>query len=408
MGTRMKCHSGCQSVWVFLVLCICVTAAAGQVTGFKTESVPLAINIEGKPVRSSIYLQYDTKPYGVTAEQFAAQKLDDREKFFFQGLRAIRTHDYANLNAIWQAPPANPKASVAMDVSTAKSYLDTFAVGYGKFEGLKILRRVEMNSGSLFLWGARATNGMFWPEGSIVTPSAKKLAFEPVTPSNTIANLIVDTAVAASIKPADFAPVADTHSKYRAVLGATAKTTPSAHPIALQFDGVPLNFSVFDAAQPPTDPVLAFYRDAYMKLKHRAFDDFVKMYAPESQRSVTKFTENLQLANAGTYLDSLTSSRYVKFLLNADPVYLVFYSNDKTDKWSFSSLHHDYVVRDLQTGTYKLANFAFTSSFDDLLNDQDLFDQQIFRRGAAPAVTQPNSSQKTNDQLHEDQGGHKK
>jgi hypothetical protein len=395
-------------MWIFLAFCICATAAAGQATGFKTESVPMAINIEGKPVRSSIYLQYDTKPYGMTLEQFAIQKLDDREKFFSQGLRAIRNRDYANLSVIWQAPPANSKASVAMNVSTAKSYLDTFAVGYGKFEGLKILHRVEMNSGSLFLWGAKATNGVFWPEGSIVIPSAKKLAFQPVTPSDTVANLIVDSAVAASIKPADFTPVADVHSKYRAVLGSTGRTTPSPHPIALQFDGVPLNFSVFDAAEPPANPVLAFYQDAYMKLKRRAFDDFVKTYAPESQRSAAKFAANLKLANASEYFDSLTSSRYVKFLLNADPVFLVFYSNDKSDKWSFNSLHHDYVVRDLQTGTYKLANFAFTSSFDDLLNDQDLFDQQIFRRGAVPAVTQPNSSQKPNDQLHEDQGGHKK
>src|SRR5262249_23807673 len=149
----------------------------------------------------------------------------------------------------------------------------------------------------------------------------------------------------------------------------------------LHFDGTLLNFNAFDTEGAAPTPLLAFYRDAFMAFKNRSFDEFVKTFTTESQSGVKRWVAGVEGTNAESYFKTVTTGRYVKFVLNADPVYLVFYTGDKTDKWIPGSLHYDYVVRDAKLGTYKLANFGFNSSFDDILRDQSMFNQQVFRLG---------------------------
>ncbi|HEV3317375.1 MAG TPA: hypothetical protein VG488_10415 [Candidatus Angelobacter sp.] len=367
--------------------------ALGQTGRFETVSLPLAINIEGRPVRSNLYLQVETKTYQMTLEQFGAQKLDAREKLFIKGVRAIRTRDYETLRSIWKSPAENPQASVSLPMSNdPKAYLEAYTNGYGNYQGLKVMSQMELGSNSLFLWGAKAKTGMFFPDGLIVQPSGANLALVPTTPSTPVANMIVDTMVAASADAAPYSPVKDTRLRYSLVLSMEGAGRPGQHPIALQFDGTLLNFNAFAADDAPPNQVLAFYREAFMAFKSRSFDDFLKKFTSESQPGVKTWLANVKTSNAESYFQTVSSGRYVKFLLNADPVYLVFYSGDKSDKWVPGSLHYDYVVRDAKSGTYKLANFGFTSSFDDILRDQGLFNQEVFRFGGAPTAQQSKKS----------------
>ena len=190
----------------------------------------------------------------------------------------------------------------------------------------------------------------------------------------------------------EYTPAKDLKVKFHSVLSLAGKQTPGAHPVAFVFDGTAMNFSVFDTAEAPPSPLLEFYRSAYLALKKRSFDDYVSKFTPESQRQVKTWTQNLSAANAADYFNALVQARYVKFVLDADPIFLVFYSGDKTDKWTAGSLHCEYVVRDPASKGYKLANFAFTSSLDDILGNPELFNQQSFRQTTAPAVAQPRGS----------------
>jgi hypothetical protein len=372
---------------------VVASLAQGQATGFQVEDIPVAISVEGRPVRSTLYLQVDKKSYQMTLEQFAAQKLDDRQRAFLQGLRAVRSHDYQGLKSIWQAPPDNPNASMGFDMKDPQTFVDTYSKGYGNYEGLRILSQIELGSESLFLWGAKATTtGTFWPDGAILRATGGKVVFTPVTPASPVANLIVDTLLASTVKPQEYTPAKDLKVKYRSVLFLAGKQNPGAHPVAFVFDGTAMNFSVFDTAEPSPTPLLEFYRSAYLALKKRSFVDYVSKFTPESQPQVKTWTQNLSAANATEYFNALVSSRYVKFVLNADPIFLVFYSGDKTDKWTAATLHCEYVVRDPGSNAYKLANFAFTSSLDDILRNPELFNEQSFRQTTAPAVAQPRGS----------------
>jgi len=392
LENRRNTRGTFQSWLIFCSLAV-ASLAQGQASGFQVENIPVAINVEGRPVRSALYLQFDKKSYQMTLEQFAAQRLDDRQRTFLQGVRAIRTRDYQGLKSIWQAPPDNPKASMGFDLKDPQILVDTYSKGYGNYEGLKILSQVELGSDSLFLWGAKATTtGTFWPDGAILRAEGRKVVFTPVTPASPVANLIVETLLASTIKPQEYAPAKDLKVKFRSVLSLAGKQNPGAHPVAFAFDGTAMNFSVFDTAEEPPSPVLEFYRSAYLAFKKRSFDDYVSKFTPESQPQVKTWTHNLSAANATEYFNVLVRARYVKFVLDADPIFLVFYSGDKTDKWTAAALHCEYVVRDPASKGYKLANFAFTSSLDDILGNPELFNQQAFRQTTAPAVAQPRGS----------------
>ena len=68
----------------------------------------------------------------------------------------------------------------------------------------------------------------------------------------------------------------------------------------------------------------------------------------------------------------------VKFVLNADPIFLVFRARGSGDKWMPQALRYSYVVR--EGGTYKITNFSSMNTLDDFLQNPALFDKNILKQ----------------------------
>src|SRR5262249_21085869 len=206
-----------------------------------------------------------------------------------------------------------------------------YSTAYGNFQDLKVLFRMELGPNSLFVWGAKVKTGMFFPDGLIVQASGTKLAVVPATPAAPVANLIVDTMLGAGTNTSSYPAPRDLHQRYKLVLPLDVAARPASHLTSLHFDGTLLNFNAFDTEGAAPTPLLAFYRDAFMAFKNRSFDEFVKTFTTESQSGVKRWVAGVEGTNAESYFKTVTTGRYVKFVLNADPVYLVFYTGDKTD-----------------------------------------------------------------------------
>ena len=68
----------------------------------------------------------------------------------------------------------------------------------------------------------------------------------------------------------------------------------------------------------------------------------------------------------------------VKFVLNADPIFLVFQAPGSGDNWMPQALSYSYVVR--EGGSYKIANFSSMNTLDDFLQNPALFDKNILKQ----------------------------
>ena len=68
----------------------------------------------------------------------------------------------------------------------------------------------------------------------------------------------------------------------------------------------------------------------------------------------------------------------VKFVLNADPIFLVFQAPGSGDNWTPPALSYSYVAR--EGGTYKIANFSSMNTLDDFLQNPAMFDKNILKQ----------------------------
>ena len=68
---------------------------------------------------------------------------------------------------------------------------------------------------------------------------------------------------------------------------------------------------------------------------------------------------------------------YVKFVLSADPLFLVFQAPTAGNDWTLQSLTYSYILH--EGGTYKIANFSYSTELDDFLQNPQFFDKQILK-----------------------------
>jgi hypothetical protein len=70
----------------------------------------------------------------------------------------------------------------------------------------------------------------------------------------------------------------------------------------------------------------------------------------------------------------VTRGGRIKYIVNADPVYLVFRTSMTPQEAGAGSLTYDYLYRDPATGKLAFANVGRLSFLDDVLRDPDIFD----------------------------------
>ena len=73
----------------------------------------------------------------------------------------------------------------------------------------------------------------------------------------------------------------------------------------------------------------------------------------------------------------------VKFVLNAEPIFLVFEAPTDGNDWTPENLTYSYILH--EGGGYKIANFSSITEIDDFLQDPHFFDKRVLK----PALVDP-------------------
>jgi hypothetical protein len=234
--------------------------------------------------------------------------------------------------------------------------------------------------------------------------------------------LLLNAMDAARTDPENYKPLPNINLRYQYPIPLEGANL-GAHPVFLVFDGSPLDFPLTDEQVEAPSPLLKFYRAATLANRNGMTDQFADSFTPKSSEKVKKW----QAAEAETkkrreaerkdqpvkpapngaepakpiatlHPDekalALLKPR-VKFVLNADPVYLVFQASGPGNDWKPAQLAYTYVVS--ESGSYKLANFGYGNTLDELLEDPALFDKRVLKPapakpGAPKAKVQPPSA----------------
>ncbi len=403
---RVRPKSGRAFRSVFLMLMLSSVVRAEDFT-LKTFRVPA--EVDGDEVPSGIFLQCKVKDYNLPLEKFAAlPNKDQRERLFLQTVNVLRSNDLSAFRKLWgPVRPASAstdpkeqkkKIETAMTPTTAEDDFAGYRANFEDFASMQVDSQILAGSRSIFMWYANAKTGPLETDFIVSTPTGgQPKVGAPDSESDPGDYLIIFTMQERKQDPGNFGPAIDPKLTYHYALPLEGKGQPGKEPVYLEFNGERVNFDVFDPSAPASDPVLDFYRSAYLTYKKKDLEGFEAMYTPKSAQKLKKSYAAMKKDVFDQYYSMTTAGRYVKFVIKADPIYLIFYSSHKGDDWRPGKLPYDYVVRDAKTGTFKLTNLFYEDFLDGVLKNPDLFDQSFFKPPLQQTTQKAlqNTSQKT-------------
>lgn len=141
-------------------------------------------------------------------------------------------------------------------------------------------------------------------------------------------------------------------------------------PVDLLFNGHVMRWDVFGPERPDL-PVAATYARAFKAFADKDMDGFAGFYTSHSREKFSSWIDEMEADEFAAYHDSVTEAREVRFILDADPVFVVFY-NDA------NRLGYDILIRD--GDDFRFTSFYIEGFVDDLLKDRNLFVEPVLAR----------------------------
>ena len=380
----------------FVGACLLVVAP-GIVLGqeFGGISVPIPVELDGQPTHCRLYLKLETKSYNLPFEKFAAGPMDNAQTMFATAVDAIRKDDAAKFASVWTSPDQMKRLS-QVTVTLADNSTDSWikvARSNFDFDKLTVVAEVLVGSETMFIWDAPTRAGIQRNAFYIGLDQKNQLRLSAVSSNSPVEPLILNAFVAARTDPAVYKPISNINVDYQYPIPLAGPGDAGAHPAFFEFDGAPMDFPIGDEKIKAPTPLLEFLRNAAFAIRSGKDKSFASDFTPRSRETIGQWlaaTEKREQAKQRSRASASPASNYetaglisammanVKFVLNADPIFLVFQARGSGDKWMPQALSYSYVLR--EGGTYKIANFSSMNTLDDFLQNPALFDKNILKQ----------------------------
>jgi hypothetical protein len=366
-----------QALGLSLALAAIATPAFGQ--EFSLVSVPLAVNIDGRPMRSGLYLKFEMKSYNIPFDQFAAGSLDKEQAMFVTAVQAIRRTDAAKFASVWTSPDQMKGLGttiITLENDSPQNWMSQARNNFD-FDHLKLIAQLRMGTDTMFVWDSTTKNGIQRNALYVGLDKHNQLRLSAVSSSTPVEVLVLNSFEAAQADSA-YRPSPNIHLRYEypIPLDGSAHT---AHPIFFQFDGTAMDFPLGDQKVKPPNSLLAFFRSAALAHQNGNDDLYASSFTPLSAARVKQWLASMEsrkkLVHQPPQAPMILGN--VKFVMNANPVFLVFQSPVRGGEWTPASVTYSYVVH--EGGAYKIANFSSSTELDDFLQNPQFFDTRILK-----------------------------
>lgn len=379
-----QCTTICNHTYRFIVCLLSVTlGCVANCADIQTASFPVPIRVDQGWIRSSLFIKCSFKPYRVPLREFGATPLDPRELAFKRLVAAVGTNDVAtclDLNS-------HSKTNIQHLTELALTYKQTYG---SQFNSLLVSDQFYRGKSSLFIWGVSLEPGS-WPvrRSFKITTDSENIPYWDADNRDCLDIVITDIMQKAAKLPAVYAPSKTVQRKFQYPISGTTNGSP----VYLQFDGKTYDFDAFGPDIPPGDEVASYYQAAYKTFMNGRKEDFSTLYTESSGKKYLNWVLKMRPEEFDAYHQHvIKSGRRVRFILNADPIFIVFYCSGSSAGGALD-LSYEYVARDPTSRELKLTNFYSESFIDDLLKSKDLFVtpilNDILSRSASASAKQP-------------------
>jgi hypothetical protein len=285
------------------------------------------------------------------------------------------------------------------------------------FDHLTVVAEGLLGADAIFIYDAPTKGGTQRYALYVGSDQKGRERLSAVSSSSPLELMVMNSFIAAQTAPDEFKPLPNINLRYQYPIPLGGKLDSGAHPVFFEFDGLPMDFPLDDEKAKAPTPMLEFLRDANLAYRRDKNEIYAGNFTPKSQEKVREWLASIETQKreklkqeqakpkapkppaapspaeikASAATEALVAP-HVKFVLNADPLFLVFQAPGPGSAWKPANLVYSYIVR--LNGAFKIANFGYSNTLDDFLQDPALFDKSVLKParqkpGAAKASVAP-------------------
>jgi hypothetical protein len=340
----------------------------------QTKSCPLAFHVDlVYYLPTSLYIKCDVKEYNMPFLDFSSKESGPAESRFKELVSAIRENNLKKcLSMTFRGPWMNEEQMRPFDQRVeAWTSMWHKALASEKIEKLNIFCQFYLGDSRLFILGGDSNSVPSQPFRwqLRLRPTVERTFSWNIEDPDPLQSLLGDAVRQTAISPTKFVAVENTKFEYEVPIPDTNDTQ---HITYLQFNGQKYNFKVFsDAMGPvakPTDEVLSLFQQQYLLIAGGSpREALASFYTDESRNKYVEWIKKTDSKYLDWYFnDMATRERTVRFVVDADPLYIVLFKVQ-----GHSPLFHKFIVRDPKDGKLKFTNFLCSGFLDGLfINEQ--------------------------------------
>jgi hypothetical protein len=348
----------------------------------QTRSFYIPFNVDFQHyVKSSILIKADVKMYGddYCFEEFTLRNHKPYESKMKELILVLHQQDLEKCRAMskyhYDASEEEKNLTNFMSAGLSKMFRDEI-IG-SNLEHLYVTERFNIGKDALFIWGLNSSSklkdGIYRNAFRFIKNDSGSILWSPDLP-DALTSILKEISRLKAESPEVYAPVEHVTLKYESPLVENTKK----HQVYFCCDGIPCDVNVYSDNSISSNEIISFYKEAYHTLRNKGVIEFSKFYTEASGK---KFLESYSKTD-DDYIkyalgELINNERKIIFVLNGDPVYIIFYYNPKFKNTSdiLKRIKYEYVVR--ENGALKLSNLGYEDYLDDLLKNHKNFIEPV-------------------------------
>ncbi len=369
----------------FILLCLAVFSLCSPAFGAKieTKSYPLFLHLDSEYyLPTSLYLKCDVIDYNdIPYRDFVSKEKGKRETTFKQIVSALRKNDTDEILYLSHKKKSMTDEEIEKHVKNTERKTSVFRKVFGdettskKLDKLKIFHQIYVGDASFITFGSEEMKSgdagrPYRLMMKLKPDSSKNISWDVEEPTKT--RFIIQTLVnEMACSPEKFAK--DINKKFDFEIPLPG--AQGGHETLLQFNGKRYNVNVCKDTVDPDDEVASLFQRQFFVIKNNSREALAELYGGRTREGYLEWIKKAHeesLKSGANYLDGhfkemATVDRALRFILDADPLYIVFYQKEGNEK-----LLNQFIVRDPQNGQLKFRNLYVLDFFKQWLDSPNI------------------------------------
>jgi len=358
---------------VILLVCMCTLICVAET---KFVDCPLCLYLEGNVMATGMYLKCDVVDYkGISYNNYVADGKNAIAKCFKDYIGVLKSGNASELKKmVFKKDNMSAKEKeefdgfVTKEIKTSSGFFTEDKFGQN-FSDLIVFSEIYLGKDIYVVYGTENMDKAQWPVRLMLNFERVGNYIYPDVRGADMTFLLLQDIVSQMFRKTNFNDIGDKKFDYEIIYPGTEGPNQA----YLRFNGKKYNLNVMKEQVDPKDDVARLFQRQY-ELDKISSEAVAEVYGGDSK---IKYLEWLQVNRSliearRARANSQVQDKIIRFILDASPLYIVFYQNENSEQ-----INYQFIVRDSADGNLAIRNWFVIDYFKQWLDSPEI--QKLFR-----------------------------